>query len=157
MLIRKAEKSDLRKILELQELAYQSEAVLHDDFSIPPLHQTLEEMEREYDAGVFLVAVAVFGVIVGSVRAYVEDGTVYIGKLIVRSEVQSRGIGTKLMESIERECAGERYELFTGYKSVRTIRLYEHLGYVRFKEKKISEKLTLVFLEKRGEKHGACL
>jgi hypothetical protein len=41
-----------------------------------------------------------------------------------------------------------RYEIFTSSKSLRTIGLYEHLGYVRFKEQKISDKLTLVFLEK---------
>jgi hypothetical protein len=45
MTITKAEKSDLQQILDLQYLAYQSEARLLDDFTIPPLKQTLAEVE----------------------------------------------------------------------------------------------------------------
>ena len=40
-----AEEADLEAILELQRLAYQGEARLLNDFSIPPLMQTLEEIE----------------------------------------------------------------------------------------------------------------
>ena len=52
-----AEEADLEAILELQRLAYQSEARLLNDFSIPPLMQTLEEMKEELRNGVFLKAV----------------------------------------------------------------------------------------------------
>ncbi|MCL2577493.1 MAG: GNAT family N-acetyltransferase [Defluviitaleaceae bacterium] len=148
MVIEKAEKADLRQILELQHLAYQSEAKLYDDFTIQPLKQTIEEIEQEYVKGLFLKAVDMNGKIIGSVRAYDENNTAYIGKLIVQPETQSQGIGTKLMNAIEQEYQGMRFEIFTGYKSVRTIGLYEHLGYIRFKEQKISDKLSLVFLEK---------
>ena len=96
----------------------------------------------------FLKAVDRNARIIGSVRAYTENDTVYIGKLIVQPEMQSRGIGTKLMQAIEREFNASRYELFTSDKSVRNVRLYEYLGYVKFKEQKISEKLTMIFLEK---------
>jgi len=165
--IMKAEKVDLRQILELQYIAYQSEAVLHDDFSIPPLNQTIGEVKREYEKGLFLKAVITpsidacnenannkGGKIVGSVRAYSENGTAYIGKLIVQPKMQGKGIGTKLMNAIEQEFIGMRYELFTGYKSTRTVGIYEHLGYVKFKEQKISDKLTLIFLEKLPFKQG---
>ncbi|MDR2532459.1 MAG: GNAT family N-acetyltransferase [Oscillospiraceae bacterium] len=148
VIIKKAEKEDLQQILELQHLAYQSEAVRHDDFSIQPLKQTLAEVEQEYGKGLFLKAIDESDKIIGSVRAYAENGTAYIGKLIVQPKMQSQGIGTKLMKTIEQEYIGMRYELFTGYKSTRTIGIYEHLGYIRFKEQKITDKLTLVFLEK---------
>lgn len=149
MVIKRAEKADLKQIFELQHLAYQSEAKLHDDFSIQPLTQTLEDIEREYEKGLFLKAADEGGRVIGSVRAYSEGNTAHIGKLIVRPEMQSRGIGTKLVGAIEREYPGMRFEIFTGYKSLRTIGLYEHLGYVRFKEQRISDKLSLVFLEKK--------
>ena len=152
MQITKADKSDLKEILELQYLAYQSEAVLLNNFEIPPLKQTLEEVEQEYAKGIFLKAVDTDGKIIGSVRAYIEtqNNTAYIGKLIVLPEKQSQGIGTKLVQAIEQECFDliTRYEIFTSDKSLRTIRLYEYLGYAKFKEQKISDKLNLVFLEK---------
>jgi hypothetical protein len=37
MIIETSNKDDLREILALQKLAYQSEAELYDDHSIPPL------------------------------------------------------------------------------------------------------------------------
>ena len=42
----------------------------------------------------------------------------------------------------------ERVELFTGKKSIKNIYLYEKLGYAVFREKRISDNLTFVFMEK---------
>ena len=47
--ILRAEKNDLPKILELQKIAYLSEAEIHNDYSIQPLNQSIEELEREYE------------------------------------------------------------------------------------------------------------
>lgn len=148
MRIIQADKSDLKKILELQYLAYQSEAKLLNNFEIPPLKQTYDEVEQEYTKGLFLKSIDENGEIIGSVRAYVENNTAYIGKLIVHPEKQSQGIGTELIKKIEKKCLVKRYEIFTSDKSSRTINLYEHLGYVKFREQKISNNLNLVFLEK---------
>ena len=45
LIITPAQLADLPLILDLQKLAYHSEAVLNDDFSIPLLMQTLPETE----------------------------------------------------------------------------------------------------------------
>lgn len=148
MIIENALISDLEEILALQKLAYLSEAEICNDFSIPPFLQTIEDIKSEYAYKTFLKAVD-SGKIIGSVRANLQDGTCYIGKLIVHPDYQNRGIGTALMNSIENCFKGcKRYELFTGKKSVKNIYLYNKLGYRIFKEEKISEKLTLVSLEK---------
>ena len=117
ILIQKAQKEDLKEILELQYLAYQSEAKL-------------------------------FGDIIGSVRAYEENRTVYIGKLMVHPKMQKQGIGTQLLLAMENEFPNHRYELFTSTKSISNIRLYERLGYKIFKEEAVSEELQFVYLEK---------
>ncbi len=146
-----AEREDLQDILDLQYLAYQSEARLFNNMDIPPLKQTLEDVQNEYKKGVFLKALDEKGKIIGSVRGYLEDGTVYIGKLVVHPQDQGKGIGTKLLLSIEREFPGYRYELFTSTKSKRNIELYEKLGYKVFSEKDITEELRFVYLEKRNQ------
>jgi GNAT superfamily N-acetyltransferase len=151
MIITKAERADLRQILELQYLAYQSEAKLLNDFSIPPLKQTIEEINQEYEKGIFLKAVDEKGDIIGSVRAYVDNNAAYIGKLIVLPKRQGQGIGTEMLNTIERECAVARYELFTSDKSIRNIQLYERLGYKRFQEVRVAEGLTLLYLEKYSD------
>ena len=50
----KAGKEDLQEILDLQHLAYQSEAALFGRQDIQPLTETLEELTAEYDAGTVL-------------------------------------------------------------------------------------------------------
>ena len=148
MNIKKAEKNDLRKILDLQYLAYQSEAKLFNDSNIPPLRQTLAEVESEYQKGIVLKAVDENNTIIGSVRAYYDNNTVYIGKLMVHPEKQGQGIGTQLLVAIENEYPQQRYELFTSSKSKKNIELYEKLGYKIFSEKQVTDELKFVYLEK---------
>lgn len=130
--ITQASLEDAATILELQKLAYQSEAQLYKDFSCK----------------VFLKA-EVESRIVGSVRGYQEGSTDFIERLIVHPDFQGQGIGTALMEQIE-ACFGQaqRFELFTGHKSERNIRFYERLGYSIFKSQEINKNLSFVFMEK---------
>lgn len=147
MIIR-AKKEDLEEILALQYLAYQSEARLFGSMDIPPLKQTIEEVCDEYEKGTILKAVDDAGTIIGSVRAYQENRTVYIGKLMVHPNMQKQGLGTKLLLAIEQEYPNQKYELFTSTKSISNIRLYEKLGYKIFKEETVSEELQFVYLQK---------
>ena len=143
--------SDAEEILSLQKLAYRSEAEIYNDFNIPPLVQTLESIEKDFENQYFLKAV-MDGKIIGSVRAYTKEGTCYIGRLIVHPDFQNRGIGTDLMNEIERifnTC--RRFELFTGDKSERNLHLYQKLGYKIFKKVKITDQTMIVYLEKKIE------
>jgi ech hydrogenase subunit C len=139
---------DAREILALQRLAYQSEAELYNDFNLSPLRQTLDELTKDFDSKIFLKAV-MGATIVGSVRAYSEGGTCYIGRLIVNPIYQNLGIGKKLMRSIEESFPDEkRFEVFTGHKSKRTIFFYQKLGYKIFKSAPVSDVRERVYLEK---------
>lgn len=148
MLIKEAELSDLHEILELQYLAYQSEAKLFNDPDIPPLKQTLSDLENEFGKGTILKALDENNVIIGSVRGYCDNKTLYIGKLMVHPNSQRQGIGTKLLLDIEKRYPGYRYELFTSTRSEKNIALYKRLGYSIFDEKQITEELSFVYLEK---------
>jgi ribosomal protein S18 acetylase RimI-like enzyme len=86
--------------------------------------------------------------IIGSARAYEKNGTAYIGKLMVLPGYQDRGLGKRLLQEIENEFQGKRFELYTGEKSEKNIALYEKRGYARFKTEEAAPGLTLVYLEK---------
>jgi len=143
----KAQEDDLAEILQLQYLAYQSEARLFGSGDIPPLRQTLDELKDEFRRGIILKATEGHS-IVGSVRAYCENGSAYIGKLMVHPDMQRNGIGSKLLSEMEKQYAGMRYELFTSTKSISNIRLYEKLGYRIFREEAVTEELRFVYMEK---------
>jgi len=147
--IARAQLDDAEAILELQKLAYQSEARLYDDLTLPPLVQTLDSLRAEYPGSVVLKA-SDGARIVGSVRAREAEGVCHVGRLVVALDLQGQGIGTMLMRAIEAGFpAATRFELFTGSRSEANIRLYERLGYQRSREQVLSPTLTLVFLEKR--------
>ncbi|MGO9138611.1 MAG: GNAT family N-acetyltransferase [Syntrophales bacterium] len=146
--ILRADISAAAEILALQKLAYQSEAVLYDDWSITPLTQSLHQIKKEFDELTFL-KVCDSGRLIGSVRASIYDGTCKIGRLIVHPEFRRKGIGTRLMLAIETALpSAGRFELFTGSRSEGNIRLYERLGYRIFRTDRLSPQVDLVFMEK---------
>jgi ribosomal protein S18 acetylase RimI-like enzyme len=148
MLIQVAVKNDAEEILQLQKIAYQSEAAIYNDYTIPPLTQSLAEMISDIHKQTVLKAV-VDGKIIGSVRGYIEEGTGYIGRLIGHPEFQGQGIGTRLVQAIEEHLnQAKRYELFTGHKSERNIRLYQKLGYQISRSEPASDGLIMVYMEK---------
>ena len=152
-LISRADESDLQEILDLQYLAYQSEAALFGSTEIPPLKQTLNEVQAEYRSGIILKMMQ-NGRIIGSVRAREQDGTVYIGKLMVHPAHQRKGYGSELLAAIEGCFPGKRYELFTSTRSRENIRLYQKAGYVIFDTKADGGELVFVYLQKTTHEHA---
>ena len=149
IVMKQAQVEDAREILDLQKLAYQSEAEIYHDDTIPPLTQTLEEITADFRNQVFIKA-SVDGRIVGSVRGQLKQGTCSIGRLIVHPDFQNQGIGIRLMDEVEKYFpeAG-RFELFTGHRSERNKYLYRKLGYQVFRRQPVNSDLTLLYLEKR--------
>ena len=147
-MILKANRNDLQEKLQLQYLAYQSEADLFGSRDIPPLKQTLDEVVEEFNSGVILKIVDDKNAIIGSVRAIERDGTVYIGKLMVHPDHRHKGYGTMLLCEIEKCFSDKRYELFTSTRSIDNIRLYQKLGYTIFARKAVNDELEFVYMEK---------
>ena len=152
MEITKAVYEDLPQILDLQKTAFQSEAELLNDYTIQPLTQTLEELQEEFPkfdkSGVILKLTDEHSRIIGSVRAYQKDSRVHVGKLIVHPDYRNKGYGIKLMEALETYFKDKTFELFTSSKSERNLHLYKKIGYKEFKQQKVSEEYSMIFLEK---------
>lgn len=148
--IAEARLQDLSEILALQKKAYQTEAAIYNDYTIPPLHQTMDSVEIEFRQGHMFKAVASDGRIVGSIRLVVKGDTAYIGKLIVDENYRNHGLGKKLLAVAETLVGDKvkRYELFTGFRSEKNLHIYTHAGYKEFKREQVNDGLTMIFLEK---------
>lgn len=140
--------TDAASILALQRRAYESEAILYGDWAIPPLLQNLESLLEEIQSATVLKA-SEAQIVVGSVRATLRDKTCLIGRLIVEPALQGQGIGSSLLQAIEAMFPqAELFELFTGSKSERNIRLYRRHGYEITGAKQLSGQVSFVVMTK---------
>ncbi|MEM8965375.1 MAG: GNAT family N-acetyltransferase [Bacteroidota bacterium] len=148
MKLSEASRDDLPNILLLQKDCYQEEAELYDEYEIPPLTQTVEEINADFGKEQFF-KIEMGDKIVGSVRLLL-DGTIgKIGRLIVHKDYRNQGLGTKMMNHLESIFPTvNRFELFTGHRSERNLYLYKKLGYKEYKRQRMNDKLELIFLEK---------
>jgi GNAT superfamily N-acetyltransferase len=167
-----AAKSDAPEILALQKIAYQSEAELYGDDSLPALQQSLEDLENDFermpqregtvlgargghdgsvadsDRIIFLKAV-VNGKIIGSIRGYAMDDTAYLSRLNVHPYFRRRGIGRRLLDEIERVFPQvNRFETKTGHQSKRNLYQLTKRGYETFKTEPFTPTITWVYLQK---------
>lgn len=61
---------------------------------------------------------------------------------------QRKGIGSRLLKTIEAQFSSSTYELFSGSRSKRNLELYCRLGYSEGRRKQVSPELELVLLQK---------
>jgi len=148
MRITRAKIEDAEEILVLQKLAFQSEAELYNDYEIPPLMETLEEIKAHFRSHIILKAL-LNGKIIGTVRAGEENGVCHISRLAVHPERRNQGIGASLLVEIEKYYKCRRFKLFTGAKSYNNIHLYQKYGYKVFKTAKFGcGAIDILYMEK---------
>ena len=100
--VRKAVEADIPQIKEVSKEAfniYAEGAGIKE--IVGPLEETYEDLKREIEAKLVLVAV-LDDLIVGSVRIQVyEDKTAYLGRFGVKGDFQNRGIGKILINAVD--------------------------------------------------------
>jgi len=151
MTIERATAADLPELLALQKVAYQSEAEIYGDASLPALRQSLAEMTEDFGRMTFLKGI-VNGKIAASVRGYDDgQGTANILRLSVLPYFRGRGLGRRLVSAIEAEFPkAKRFEIFTGHRSAANIHIYDKLGYKRFKSEPFNANVEWVYMEKKS-------
>lgn len=146
LIVRDAETFETETLLALQKSAFRQEAGDNGVADIPPLTQTLESFVEDFNRHTVLVAI-LSGRLVGMVRGRIQDGTCHVGRLAVEPSMQGQGIGRRLFAELEsRFPRAERFELFTGAKSLRNIRFYTKAGYRVYRTE--AGQPDLVFMEK---------
>ncbi len=115
------------RVLEIQRAAYAVEARLVGYDAIPPLHETLVELQSQ---PLTFLGVSCDHVLAG-VLGYRRDGdTVEIDRLAVDPSFFRRGLATKLLrELFVRERDATRFTVSTGVGNQPAVSLYERFGF----------------------------
>lgn len=150
--VRVAERSGLEAILAVQRDGFGriSSMLGIPAESLPPLVETLGDLEALFDAGTrFFAAVTPGGDTIGTVRATEADTAIEVGRLAVARGWTRRGVATALMDALEAAYPhAERFVLFTGSTAEVPLILYRSRGYVEYRREELGH-VELVWLEKR--------
>lgn len=141
---------DAGEVLTLQRAAFVQEALIYGTPDMPPLTQTLDEVEHELQENLGCVALAGTR-IVGAVRARIDGDLLLIGRIAIAPDLQGEGIGSALLDAVEqrgRTAGAATAELFTGSRSEANLRLYEREGYVESQRVPGDDGTEQVFLRK---------
>lgn len=146
-----ASRADLPEALRVQRAAFTRVAAALDIPAdrLPPLRETLADLERLHDTGFRFLVARNDDRLLGTVRAEQRpDGVVEVGRLAVDDGQQRRGIGSALMHSLEDSYPqARRFELFTDAEASEPLALYVKLGYALFREEVLHD-VRLVWLAK---------
>jgi ribosomal protein S18 acetylase RimI-like enzyme len=123
--------ADAGEVLTLQRAAYVTEAAAHQDFGLPPLTETLDQVRAQLDdLDRVVLGLRQAGRLLGAVRLRLVGDQVELGRLTVAPDRQRAGLGTRLLLAAESVYPQARaIQLFTGEHSLSNIRLYTRLGY----------------------------
>lgn len=151
MTVRPIRPEDAGEVLTLQRAAFVQEALIYGTVDMPPLTQTLGEVEAELAHNLGCVAVR-GSRLVGAVRARRDGALLLVGRLAIAPDQQGGGIGTTLLHAVERrglDAGATEAELFTGSLSEANLRLYRREGYVETQRVPGDDGIEQVFLRKR--------
>ncbi|SFJ82934.1 GNAT family N-acetyltransferase [Cellulomonas sp. KH9] len=148
--IRPVTVDDAGELLTLRRAAFVTEAQQYGDPNIPPLTQTLTELEEDLRAEHVITLGGWLGHrLVGSIRVLVEGSKATLGRFAVAPDLQGKGIGTELLTAILPILPDgiEEVWVFTGRDSLQNIALYNKAGYEHQHDQTAGD-LTYAYLRK---------
>ena len=146
--VRTATQADAGELLTLQLACWVTEAHANATWEIPPLHETLADVQGSLRTWTTFV-VRAQGRLVGAVRGRLAGETWDVGRLMVAPDLRGLGLGRRLLELVEDAAPGEArtLSLVTGAASGRNLRMYRRAGYRRARHQPADP--GVVLLEKR--------
>ena len=128
--LRSAVPADVPELFTLTKACWVQEALANDRLDIPPLVETIDELQASLDETHTWVA-HVAGRLVGSVRAQVRGDDLFVSRLMVAPDLQGRGLGRRLLSLAEDSApSGTRtISLLAGERSSANLRRYRKAGY----------------------------
>lgn len=145
---------DVPELMVLHDKAFFVIAAEVNWLDAPGLKESLEQAREDFPKYVTLKMLSNEGNIVGSVRGRVEDGSLYIGRLMVLPECQGKGYGKILFREIQKVMPHNRVWLFTCGEVQRTVSFYEREGFRTFHTEHFENNHTWISMKKTDKVSG---
>ena len=139
---------DVPEILNLQYKAFRPVAESLNWLDAPTLTETVEHALGEFPKYTTLKMLDDGGKIIGSVRGRVDDGSLFIGRLMVLPEFQKNGYGCILLRKIQSLLPHNRAWLDTSGDVPQTVLFYEREGFRTFHTEHFEKSHTWISMEK---------
>nr|WP_234969362.1 GNAT family N-acetyltransferase [Bacillus mediterraneensis] len=134
------------RVLVIQRAAYRLEAELIGTDEIPPLKESLEDLQG---CGQTFIGYYNQGELAGVLSYKKEEGTIDIHRLVVAPAHFRKGIARKLLGWLEnQETDAELFTVSTGRDNEPAVCLYKSLGYVLERESIVGPGIKLVHFTK---------
>ena len=140
---------DVPELMTLHDKAFFAIAAEVNWLDAPGLKESLEQARKDFPKYTTLKKLSDEGKIVGSVRGRVEDGSLYISRLMVLPECQGKGYGKILFREIQKITPHDRAWLFTCGEVERTVSFYEREGFRTFHTEHFENNHTWISMEKK--------
>jgi ribosomal protein S18 acetylase RimI-like enzyme len=134
-----------REIFDIQQAAYLQESLLIDYPNLPPLLETLADIQA---ANEIFLTYAIENKITGVLSYEIQDNTLTITRLVVRPDFTGRGIGQALLKEVLQHSTVNHFIVGTAEKNIPAIKLYEKYGFTILEKQTLPDGLVLVCLEK---------
>jgi GNAT superfamily N-acetyltransferase len=121
-----ADRTTALDVLRVQRAAYAREAALLGDDRIPPLHESLAELQS---TRLHWLGADERGRLLGAVAWSQEPGPVDVHRLVVDPSQHRRGLGRALVQAVLDRTTGP-VVVSTGRDNTPALRLYASLGFV---------------------------
>lgn len=125
-----ADSGDAAELLVLQRCCWVTEAILNETLAIPALHEDSATVQAWVEK-MHVWTVRVGPRLVAAVRAHQDGDRWEIGRLMVAPDLRGAGLGRWLLHHAESQAPAtvRRFDLFTGGRSERNVRMYRAAGY----------------------------
>lgn len=134
-----------QQVLAVQRPSYQIESLLIEYPNLPPLFETLADLQNSDES---FVGCWLAGQLVGVLSYKQADEGIHIDRLVVHPDYFRRGIGRALLQWLETAVSPPHITVSTAVKNQPAIQLYQAQGYTIVQYTTLPDGLELVLLRK---------
>lgn len=148
--VRRLTLAEAGEALTVQRAAFVSEGRVYNSFDIPPLAETLDELEAAWATHIAIGAFA-GSRLVGSTRVGLDGSVGWISRVAVAPDQQGRGIGRRLVREAMALAPAEAttFRLAAAAGSHANLRLYESIGFVEVDRSVDVAGIDMIIMEAR--------